>query len=365
MEKFSHYGLFGFISFLFISILCFPQAVYQGAEQGILTWANHLLPSLLPFFIIADLFISVGFVRLMGICLEPIMRPLFHLPGEAAFALALGFISGFPMGSVLTASLYEQQLCTSEEASRLVAFTNNASPLFLLIAIPITMLQQPSLGFILVAAHYGANLLIGIALGFISHWRHPYQTYSHQIHHQIPPAEQPVSFLHFPQMLSQAVQKGIKNILSIGGFVLFFSVLLSLCREVFPPLTGLFTSLLEMTLGTAYAAQTTLPLLPKLMLISFLLGWSGLSIQAQVLSILAPQHISGKLYLLCRPVQGILAALLVPLLLTLFPALVTVGNDFALMEHSLDLRFQLPLLTLSLLTLLIFPGLLYQKYRNR
>ena len=149
-----------------LAMLCYPQAAYDGACRGLETWITHLLPSLLPFFIAADLLLSLGFVRFLGVLLEPVMRPLFRLPGEAGFAVALGFTSGFPMGAILTASLKEQSLCTPQEAARLAAFTNNSSPLFLLISVPLSMLHQPQLGVLLLSAHYLANLTIGILLRF-------------------------------------------------------------------------------------------------------------------------------------------------------------------------------------------------------
>ena len=330
MKNLAHYSLTAFILFLFLATICFPQAVYQGAMQGLETWAYHLVPSLLPFFIIAELFISGGLVRYLGFCLEPVMRPLFRLPGEAALAVVLGFTSGFPMGALLTASLYEQQLCTKEEASRLVAFTNNASPLFLLIAVPLTMLKQPQWGVLLLLSHYGANLILGILLGIFSYKLHPYQTYSHQIHHQYSTNVPPLTLLHFPQMLTNAIQKGLKNIFSIGGFVLFFSILLALGNNIFPFLAGFLTPLLEMTLGSNYIAEQNLSPTLKLMLISFVVGWSGLSIQMQVLGILTPLEIPYHFYLLCRPLQGILAALLAGSLYTFAPVLTPVGVEFTL-----------------------------------
>jgi nucleoside recognition membrane protein YjiH len=69
------------IVFMTICMLLFPEAAYQGASNGIRTWMVHLLPSLLPFFIVANLLFSLGFVRFLGVLLEPIMRPVFRLPG--------------------------------------------------------------------------------------------------------------------------------------------------------------------------------------------------------------------------------------------------------------------------------------------
>ena len=324
-------------------MLFYPQAAYDGACRGLSTWTTHLVPSLLPFFIVANLLLSLGFVRFLGVLLEPVMRPLFRLPGEAGFAVVLGFTSGFPMGAVLTASLKEQQLCTPQEAARLAAFTNNSSPLFLLIAVPVSMLQRPELGVLLLATHDLANLTIGILLRFIAPPGHtaitPHRlwhtafTQMRQYHAQHP---QP-----FGTMLGQAIQKGIDSIVKIGGFVLLFSVLLSLLQaagalrilqQIFAALLSILhlspvladalsAGLFEMTLGAQMASEADAALLEQLMIISFILGWSGFSIQAQVSSILAEQNISSRLYCLCRPLQGLLAALYIPLLTVLFPDL--------------------------------------------
>lgn len=345
MKRFSELFFLLLILAVTIMMLLYPQAAYQGACRGLETWTTHLLPSLLPFFMAADLLLSLGFVRFLGVLLEPVMRPLFRLPGEAGFAVALGFTSGFPMGAILTASLKEQNLCTPQEAARLAAFTNNSSPLFLLISVPVSMLQRPQLGLLLLAAHYLANLTIGVLLRFTAPASHQAiaprhllrtaiaQTRQYQLEHRQP----------LGAMLGQAVQKGIDSILKIGGFVLLFSVLLSLLQatgllallqrcmamllqllHLSPQLAAaLSAGLFEMTLGAQTAAESHAALLQQLMIISFILGWSGLSIQAQVSSILSGQQISARLYCLCRPLQGLLAAAYIPLLTLLCPQLLS------------------------------------------
>lgn len=376
MKRFSALFLLGSILLLTVAMLCYPQAAYQGAYRGLETWVTHLLPALLPFFIVANLLLSLGFVRFLGVLLEPIMRPLFRLPGEAGFALALGFTSGFPMGAVLTASLREQQRCTTQEAARLAAFTNNASPLFLLIAVPVSMLHLPQLGILLLLAHDLANLTIGLLLRFLAP---PAQKTIHQQHlwrtalQQMLQEQRQVAC---GALLGQAIQKGIRSIINIGGFVLFFSVTLSLLQathlfsllqqsciallhglHLSPQLAdGLSAGLFEMTLGAQFTAEGNAPLLQQLMVISFILGWSGLSIQAQVSSILSAQQISARLYCLCRPLQGLLAAAYIPLLTTLFPQLLTINTSSIWQPMSAPtpylLLFLLPLLALLLLLIL-------------
>ena len=344
------------IVFMTICMFLFPEAAYQGASNGIRTWVVHLLPSLLPFFIVANLLFSLGFVRFLGVLLEPVMRPVFRLPGEAGFALALGFTSGFPMGAILTASLYEQNLCTDEEAARLAAFTNNSSPLFLLTAVPVSMLHAPQLGILLLSAHYAANLTIGILLRFTScktQFIHA-QPNNHLLRNAFTQLvqyqkEHPASI---GTILGQAIQKGIASIVQIGGFVLFFSVLLAMLDasgiltlletpfalilsflQITPQLSNALASgFFEMTLGAQSAAQCSAGILEQLMIISFILGWSGLSIQAQVCSILSAQHISPVRYCLCRPLQGILAACYIPLFICLCPTIL----DAATIYNAID-----------------------------
>src|SRR5690554_781339 len=114
------------------TMIIYPQSTFEGAVSGLKTWGLVLVPALLPFFIISQVLVELGVVRLLGVFLDPLMRPLFKQPGESGFVLAMGFTTGFPMGAVLTNTLYEKNMITREEAGRLIAFTNNSSPLFLL-----------------------------------------------------------------------------------------------------------------------------------------------------------------------------------------------------------------------------------------
>ena len=117
----------------------------------------------------------------------------------------------------------------------------------------------------------------------------------------------------------------------IGGFIILFSVLnkmitvfhitatLSFIMQhilsffqlstdfSIPILSGIF----EMTLGSQMISQINeTPLLQQAMVTSFILAFSGLSIQAQVASILAETDIRFKPYFFARIIQSILALFL-------------------------------------------------------
>ena len=120
------------ICFFIFSLLIYSKSNLVAAKSGLLLWANSVLPSLLPFFIATELLGYTNVVSLCGKLLNKLMRPIFNVPGEGAFALLMGIISGYPVGAKIVANLKEQKLCTATEAERLIAFTNNSGPLFII-----------------------------------------------------------------------------------------------------------------------------------------------------------------------------------------------------------------------------------------
>ena len=90
------------------------------------------------------------------------MRPLFCVPGEGAFAFIMGIISGYPTGAKIVIDFRKQGICTKAEAERLLAFTNNSGPLFIVGTIGISLFANTTTGFLLLITHILALSLIHI-----------------------------------------------------------------------------------------------------------------------------------------------------------------------------------------------------------
>ena len=121
-------ALIGFL--LAAALVIFPQEAFAASLEGLKLWLEVVLPALLPFMVMARLLMEWGVVQFIGALLEPVMRPLFRIPGASAFAVALGLASGYPMGAKITAELRREELCTQIEAERLLCFANTAGPLY-------------------------------------------------------------------------------------------------------------------------------------------------------------------------------------------------------------------------------------------
>ena len=132
MKQYSNLFFLIIILILAVFMIINPDETVRASYDGIKLWSLVVVPALLPFFIVAELLFSLGFVYFLGIVLEPIMQPLFRLPGSSSLVIAMGFTSGFPVGALLSRKLYDEKLLTAEETERLASFTNNSSPLFIL-----------------------------------------------------------------------------------------------------------------------------------------------------------------------------------------------------------------------------------------
>ena len=69
------------------------------------------------------------------------MKPLFNIRGEGSFALIMGIISGYPVGAKIACNFRKNNVCSKEECERLLSFTNNSGPLFIVGTVGITMFK--------------------------------------------------------------------------------------------------------------------------------------------------------------------------------------------------------------------------------
>lgn len=324
------------VTLLSVSLIIFPEESFDASIRGLNMWWEIVFPSLLPFFIMAELLIGFGVVKFIGVILEPLMRPLFRVPGVGGFVWAMGMASGYPAGAKLTTRLRQEKQLTKIEAERLLSFTNSSNPLFIFGAVAVGFFKNAQLGIILALAHYLGNMSVGLFMRFYGRdEEEKQQTLNKKTHLSLKKA---FASLHetrlkdnrpIGKLLGDAVISSIHTLLMIGGFIILFSVinkllfhlqitsLLAKLIEGFfyllqlpvslslPFISGLF----EITLGsqlTSQVQETTL--LQQAMMVSFILAFSGFSVHAQIASIVARTDIRFQPYFFARIMHGFFAS---------------------------------------------------------
>lgn len=322
------------------ALILMPQEAFEASVRGLNIWLEIVFPSLLPFLIIAEMLIAFGVVKLLGVFLEPLMRPLFKVPGAGGFVWAMGLASGNPSGAKLTARLRDEGQLSRIEAERLVSFTSSSNPLFIFGAVSIGFFNNAKLGILLGLTHYAANIFVGLVMRFYGRNEEKKNLNRSKKDTSIFPIMTALKSMHrtrlndqrpFGKILGDAVNSSIQTLLMIGGFIIIFSVInkllfhlhitsffASIFSSLFhtlhlpstlsiPFISGLF----EITLGSQLTSQAGgATLLTQAIIVSSLLAFGGFSIQAQVASILAETDIRFKPFFLARLIHTFFAAIL-------------------------------------------------------
>jgi sporulation integral membrane protein YlbJ len=358
----------------------FPELSLSAALRGIAIWWDVLFPALFPFFVISELLLGLGLVHFIGCLFDPMMRPLFRVPGYGGFVMAMGFASGYPIGARLTSQLWEQRLVNQVEGERLVAFTSTSDPIFLIGAVAVGFFHDPGLAVILASAHYGGGILVGLCMRY--HGRNEPMTPEFRLTERKSIWIRSFYAMHEARiqdgrslglMLQQAIQSSLKLVFMIGGLVVFISVILEVLSitgilsvlyaitagflymiSVPEPLSrAIIDGLFEVTLGAKAAGETAnhVPLIHKAAIASFILSWAGLSVHAQIASLLTHTNLRYIPFIIARFLHGLFAFGLVYLLWipmepiknaasTVLPAS---GFDSPMQAFSLGLPFMLSL----------------------
>ncbi|GGL44872.1 sporulation integral membrane protein YlbJ [Sporolactobacillus putidus] len=303
----------------------YPATAVNASLQGLQLWWNKVFPALFPFFVLSELMIGFGVVTFAGVLLEPVMRPLFKVPGIGGFVFMMGLISGFPAGARITARLYEEKKLTKIEAERLSSFTNFSNPLFLFSVTAVGFFHQAVLGIVFALAHYTGNIGVGLMMRFYKSGksspvkeRDSRSVFSKALRSMH--AERLNRYQPFGKTLGDAVTSSVSILLTIGGFIALFSMVNQLMIQIgvsgllekaFGSLLGMIgfapelgsaavPGIFELTIGALQIGGSPAPLTERVVLASALLGFCGFSIQAQAVSILSQAGLSAKPFLIGR-----------------------------------------------------------------
>ena len=341
------------ITLLLAGLIISPAECIDSAKNAISLCLNVIAPSLFPFFVFSNLFLTLGLVEIIGRRCERVMRPLFNLPGSGGFAFILGILSGYPVGATAALELYNTNQCTKTEAERIIAFCNNAGPLFIIGAIGVGMLHSSVLGFFLYGIHIASAIVVGIIFRF---WRR-----NLDITLFAPPTPRSES-LSLGEALSKSIRKSVMLIAFVCGFIVFFSVILAILENY-----GVIDSLIFLTnmprgiMCGFFEITNGIEQLTSLPLISGILALGGLSVCLQVAGILAKSRLSIRPLIVGKILQCTFAVIFTYIFMRFLPAVPT----FSIEKHPLAITATGAFIYSLMLTFLAIPLFLGICYLRR
>ena len=315
---------------LFAAFLLCPTACADGVREGLSLAATQALPALFPFFVISGLLVRCDTARLSPLLAKPLAR-LYGLPPEAAPALVLGLIGGYPVGAATACALLSEGVLSREAAERVNRFCNCASPGFCIGLVGLGVFGSAQAGAMLYGIHILSALLTGLFFA----------------HSPLPAAgrrSQSEGHDSFASVFCASVQQAASTALTV------FSILLRLLLPVFSllPYGNVLDGMIELTNGLDELTVLTLPRRTRLTLASFLLGFGGLAVQFQVRALAEAHDLPVRGLFAAKLLHGTLAAVLTAFLFSLSPAVLTVSSP-ELTPISVRFRYTLAVLFVSAL----------------
>ncbi len=339
--------IYGAALLLLLLILLQPERVIAAVQNTLVLCYKTVIPSLFPFFIVSGILTAGSFTKTVAKWLSPIMKPAFGVSGAGALPLVIGIVSGYPMGASVTAELYRSGAITRREAMRLLPFSNNSGPLFIIGAVGTAMLGDPYVGVLLYSVHIVCALWVGICFRF---YRGSEQHYGKTT---VKKATSAISF-------SQIMANSVHTMLLVCGFIIFFAVITACITPLMSNLPKSFflfvNSILEVTNGAF--AITHAPLSSRLILsfLSAAIGFGGICVMMQVSGIITPVGLSIKTYAIGKILHGLLSGVMCYLV---YPfASIDVAPAFAAAPPVLpvvDLTHLVTLFSVACCLWLVFP----------
>lgn len=313
MKKFKfNYTLTFLCSFLIIFIVLFPEKCIAAALKGAKLFVNSVFPSLFPFVVIINIIMLCGGIGIYSRVFGKILCKPLRLPSNCSLVLISSLLCGYPIGAKYTCELLSNKEIDTSTARKLLNVASNPSPLFVIGAVGASMFGNKTFGYLLLIS----NIISCVFIAYLYPTTTKYKVLSS-------PKEE-TETLNLGLILKKSVEDAIATSLNVFGFLVIFSVITSILNSIFfAPISSLFSEgnpivtylnpllmgAVEMTNGIHICSLTNSQILIKLLITSFLLSFSGISIITQVYSFTYKHdELSIKAYVFFKFLQGIISS---------------------------------------------------------
>ena len=231
----------------------------------------------------------------------------------------------------------KKNICTKEECERLLSFTNNSGPLFILGTVGITMFRNSTIGLLLLITHLLGSFTVGFIFKF---WKNNKTNNRSSNPFNETSTINTVHLSNLGEVLSKSITNSISTIFLIGGFIVVFSIINAILSStniikyfsfIFVPIFNvlnvdisfiepLLFGIFEITNGINNISNIlTKNISFNIIFTAFLLGFGGISILLQVWSIVSKTDLSIKPYIIGKLLHGFFSSLYTFLLISFLP----------------------------------------------
>lgn len=247
-------------------LILWPQRAVSSAADAVLLCLRTVVPSLFPFFVLSGLLSGalIGIRNRSAACLGRLCR---MQPGTESI-LVIGLLGGYPTGAQITAQAWRDGHLSQDQARMMLGFCSNAGPAFLF-GICGSLFSNPCMPWLLWGIHIASAVLTARSL---------------------PDAPSNGDILPSAAGLSlpEALDRALKNIARVCGWVVLFRILMDLLgrwlTDLPETLSVIVSGVLELTNG-CMMLENVGPLWLRFYLCSLFLAFGGICVTLQTVSV--------------------------------------------------------------------------------
>lgn len=280
-----------------------PEKYMASTLQGLVVWANKVVPALFPFFVLTKLLTAIDTPFSV---FDGFTQKLFNAPKYSGNIFCLSILSGYPVGAMLISDHYKKNAITQTQAQKMFSFCSTSGPIFIVGTVGIGMFRDANVGYILLICH-----IIGAILNGIIFRNKEVQT------NEIRVQSADIS-------LYDNMYNSILSILFVGGYIAVSFVLVDMlyALQIIPfianAISHIFTfinpqvaeavlsGIIEITRGCLELAGLNLSTKMQVILAGGIISFSGLCIFLQSLTFLNKIKIKKRTMLLYKFCQSLL-----------------------------------------------------------
>lgn len=288
-----------------ILVITNPKVCTEGAVKGLLLSGRVIIPSLFPFTACVLFIMKSGGLNLLDFA-NPFTKRVFRLSPQQFSLMLLSFIGGYPVGGKLLNEAVKSGKISKENAGIMLNYCVNAGPAFIVLAVGGGILGSKKIGYLLLLAHIISSLILSLVFG---HFIKNDNTDSENTAESFSPADNFVV----------SVCEAASAIFSVCAYVILFSTVNEYMNCLSEKISVLkyISPLLEVTNAVTG--------MRNIVIIAFLLGFAGVSVWCQIISMGKLIKINFAVFTLSRTAHGVLSAVITALLLKVFGIAVTVS----------------------------------------
>ena len=154
--------VFNMLIFTLIFLLLLNSNILViSIRKNIDIFTSKLVPALFPYLLITELLMNSGKIYDLSYGISFILSKFFKIPKLTTSTVIIGFLLGYPNAAKCISKMYSDNIIDKKLATKLIAFTSNANPSYIIATIGIGMFKSIEIGVILAFCHFVSSVIIG------------------------------------------------------------------------------------------------------------------------------------------------------------------------------------------------------------